>query len=128
MILKTIYVGNHLGQYHDWVEEHNCPLSMERGDAWWFPEIDFGHWGGAQARHPSRLISMVPEIIRSPHRKVVTVSEHLILAIQNLIRQRYHSPFEFEIYCGHSKAVMDVDGDFTYWPGDFFPERLELLR
>jgi len=128
MILKTIYVGNHLGQYHDWVEE-NCELGSSRRDqAWWFPEIDYGHYCMPRARHPSRLISMVPEIIQSRHKRVVTVSEHFILAIQKLVRQSYHSPDEFEIYCGQSKVVMDVDGDFTYWPGQFFPERLELLR
>lgn len=127
MILKTIYVGNRLGEYHEWVEENAKPMSREGHDAWWYPEIEYDCYAQAKPRHPARIIRMVPEILKSPHRKVVTMSEHLILAIQQLVRRGELGHNQIEIYCGRCKARLNTKGDFAYWPGDFFPERLELL-
>lgn len=125
---KTIYVGDHHGEYHQWVQENDHPTKPQHGDAWWFPEIDYGHYGGARARHPARIIELVPEILRSPHRKVVTVSEHIVLAVQQLVRMGRLGDRDVKIFCGHYETIMDTDGDFIYWPGGFFNERLELLR
>jgi hypothetical protein len=125
---KTIYVGAPNGDWHQWVEESNDYTSRQHDDAWWFPEIDLGHCGGAQARHPARIIKMVPGILRSPYRKIVTNSEHIILAIQQLIRKGQLGHREVSIFCGYREVVLDTDGDFIFWPGPFFNERLELLR
>jgi hypothetical protein len=123
----TIYVGTKDGRFDLWVEERiEC-----RGkhpfiaDAWWFPEIDYGHRGQPVARHPARVVELTQEMIG---KTVVTMSEHIVLAFQKFLRDGVVDWRDLDIYVGNCHIKMDTDGDLEYWPGGFFDERLALLR
>lgn len=94
-------------------------------DVWFFPEIDYGCRGGPIARHPKKIIEIVPNMIG---RSIITMSEHIILAFQQLVRQRKIEWAALELYCGDMRVYHGDDGDLEYWPNGFFRERLELLR
>ncbi len=119
----TIYTCGANQVWNTWVEEHSQP--MRHGGAWWFPEIDHGHRAGAVARHPHRIIELVHYMVG---RRIVTVSEHIILAFQKLVRIGRLDPDGLHLYCGNTRVLVDKDGDLLNWPGPFFNERLTLLR
>ncbi len=108
--------------FNTWVEEHSQPMRTSR-TAWWFPEIDHGHRCGATARHPRRIIELVPEMVG---KQIVTMSEHIILAFQQLVRREEIDPDMLYLYCGNTLVEVDEDGDLVNWPGPFFNERLTL--
>jgi len=92
---------------------------------WFFPEIDYGHQGGPVARHPAQTLKLVPIMAGFD---VITMSEHIVLAFQQLIRQKKIEWCALRLYCGDTRVNFDNDGDLEYWPNGFFRERLELLR
>jgi hypothetical protein len=98
---------------------------MRLDEAWWFPEVDHGHHLGAIPRHPRRIIELVPDMVGQ---RIVTVSEHIILAFQKLVRIGRLEPEQLQLYCGNNRVSIDNDGDLVDWPGPFFDERLSLLR
>jgi len=119
----TIYCADKWGAFHPWVLKNGQPMRLDA--AWWFPEIDRGARNGAVPRHPQRIIELVPDMVG---RRIVTMSEHIILAFQKLVRLGLHEPKKLRLYCGATRVHVDKDGDLENWPGDFFPERLNLLR
>ena len=125
--MKTIiYCGGKNGQYHPLAEDRiYCGVPKGGGECWFFPEIDYGCCGGPVARHPARIVELVPEMIG---KTIITMSEHIILAFQQLVRDKSIEWCELELYCGNMQVYFDSDGDLEYWPGGFFNERLELLR
>lgn len=116
----TIYTCN--GPYdvfHDWVKDHSKPMRLD--EAWWFPEIRHIEHGAIPV-HPREQIEMVSDMVGN---RIVTMSEHIILAFQKLVRIRR---LEYlELFCGNTLVEVDKDGDLVNWPGPFFNERLELL-
>jgi hypothetical protein len=58
---------------------------------------------------------------------IVTMNEHIILAFQKMVRDGHLDPARLFLYCGATHVRVDKDGDLENWPGDFFPERLDLL-
>jgi hypothetical protein len=119
----TIYCGNDRGEFQPWVDRHGQP--MNHNEAWWFPEIDYGCRGGAVPRHPRRVIELVPDMIG---KTIVTMSEHIVLAFQQLVRKGEICRHDLELHCGCRLIYVGDDGDLDFWPGGFFPERLGLLR
>jgi hypothetical protein len=93
----------------------------------WFPEIDHAHrLGGAIPRTASQQIELVPTMVG---KRIVTLSEHIILAFQKRIRDGLLDPNDLYLYCGNQLIHLDDDGDMLDdWPGGFFTERLSLLR
>jgi hypothetical protein len=97
---------------------------MRLDEAWWWPEIkQIEH--GAIPVHPREQIEMVTDMVG--HR-IVTMSEHIILAFQKLVRVGRMDPDSVLLYCGNTRIKIDEDGDLDNWPGPFFNERLILLR
>jgi hypothetical protein len=58
---------------------------------------------------------------------IVTMSEHIVLAFQQLLRQGKLDWRDLDMYVGNMSINFNTDGDLEYWPGGFFTERLELL-
>ena len=109
--------------FHDWVEDQANRL---KGVWWWFPEIDHGAGHGAIPRTPSQQIELVPKMVGT---RIVTISEHIILAFQKRIRDGLLDPDDLYLFCGNQLIHLDDDGDMLDdWLGGFFPERLALLR
>jgi hypothetical protein len=93
--------------------------------------------------HP-RLQADLGELVAASIRKpyghsflIETHSEHLVLRIQKLVRDRTLKPEDVSVLFvsrGHQGSSiqtirLDSDGDFVdEWPGGFFPERLRELR
>ncbi|GIW83134.1 MAG: hypothetical protein KatS3mg105_4941 [Gemmatales bacterium] len=85
------------------------------------------------------LGDLLVEAIRKPHYQrfiVETHSEHLVLRLQRLIRERKLQPEDVSvIYVSRGvsgaqaqRLAIDESGDFMDdWPGGFFPERLREL-
>jgi hypothetical protein len=123
----TIYVGDRKGQFHRLIEEDivRGDRRARSSDKWFFPEIDYGCRGGPIARHPARIVELAPEMVG---KTIVTMSEHIVLAFQQMLRRMELDWRDLELYCGNMQIKMDTDGDMEYWPGGFFTERLELLR
>jgi hypothetical protein len=123
----TIFCGSKHGKFHYLIENRvYCGKSRAIVDGvWFFPEIDYGHQGGPVARHPSQILAMVSELVGL---KIVTMSEHIVLAFQQLVRQKKIERASLRLYCGDTPVYLDDDGDLEYWPNGFFNERLELLR
>ncbi len=120
--MGTIYTCGSDQVFHDWVENHCKPMRLD--EAWWFPEVDRGHRGGAIPRHPRRQIELVPSMVGC---RIVTISEHIILAFQKLVRVGRLDPDNLFLCCGNTLVEVDEDGDLVNWPGPFFNERLTLL-
>jgi hypothetical protein len=104
-----------------------------------FPElVDITYPGHSESapRHPSELITMLPELIG---RTFVTVSEHLILMFLKEVRDGRIDPTELLIYYvdrmdfehnhlpGRRIRVTRGGNLVDDWPGGFFRERAELL-
>jgi len=124
-VSKTIiYCGDRVGVFNLKVDEALDSIELRR-DFWCFPEIDYGRRGGPVARHPARLLELVPQMIG---RQIITMSEHIVLAFQQMVRDGTLSRDELELYCAERRILLDLDGDIIYWPGGFFDERLGLLR
>ena len=124
--VTTIYCGQEDGKFHRLVEERiNSGRHRAQDETWFFPEIDYGCRGGPIARHPARIIKLVPDMVG---RTIITMSEHIILAFQQLVRQKCIEWNELELYCGDTRVYLGDDGDLEYWPGPFYNERLGLLR
>ena len=123
--MRTVIYTRGSGQYdgfHDWCEAHCKPMRLE--EAWWFPEIKLIEHGAIPV-HPREQIEMVFDMVGQ---RIVTVSEHIILAFQKLVRIGQLDPDDLYLYCGNTLVEVDEDGDLVNWPGPFFSERLELLR
>ena len=123
--VTTIYCGQEDGKFHRLVEERiNSGMHRAQDETWFFPEIDYGCRGGPIARHPARIIELVPDMIG---RTIITMSEHIILAFQQLVRDDKLGFEDLHLYCGDMRIYLHVDGDLACWPKGFFQERLELL-
>ena len=122
--VTTIYCGQEDGKFHRLVEERiNSGRHRAQDETWFFPEIDYGCRGGPIARHPARIIDLVPDMIG---RTIITMSEHIVLAFQQLVQQKR---IEYlKLFCGDMRVYHGDDGDLEYWPNGFFNERLGLLR
>ncbi len=118
----TIYCGDSFGAFHPWIIYNGQP--MDWNTAWWFPEIDYGCHHSTVPRHPRRIIELVPDMVG---KRIVTMSEHIILAFQKMVRDRHFDHKQLSLYCGATHVFVDEDGNLENWPGDFFPERLDLL-
>ncbi len=119
--MKTvIYTCNSDMVFNTWVKEHR-PMRLD--EAFWFPEIERIE-DGAIPRHPHELIKMVPDMIGE---RIITISEHIILAFQKLVRIGLVDPDDLYLYCGNTPVEVNEDGDLVNWPGPFFNERLALL-
>ncbi len=121
-----IYCGRSDGTFHRYIEHELTQMNPRNPDYWWFPEIQV--WENDDeivARHPAQIVDLVPEMVG---RTIVTMSEHIILAFQKMLRDGKIHWTELDLFCGDSRVVFDTDGDLEYWPGRFFTERLELLR
>jgi hypothetical protein len=127
MKLETIiYCGDTHGRFHHLIEDQvRCVRTRAiHNGTWFFPEIDYGHEGGPVARHPSQTLKLVPIMIGF---NIITMSEHIVLAFQQLVRQKKIDPLLLRLYCGNTSVYFDLDGDLEYWPNGFFSERLGLL-
>jgi len=120
-----IYVGEHDGRFHHEVKEDFHPLSPRHHEYVWFPEIDYGSRNFARARHPRQIMRLIPELVGE---RIVTMSEHIVLAFQQMVRQGTIDQLYLFLYCGETLVELDEEGDLMNWPGQFFDERLELLR
>jgi hypothetical protein len=120
--MKTvIYTCGPDRRFNEWVGEHQ-PMCLD--EALWFPEIEHIEHGAIPV-HPHELIKLVPGMVGE---RIVTMSEHIILAFQKLVRVGLIDPDDLYLYCGNTIVEVDEDGDLANWPGPFFNERLSLLR
>lgn len=115
-----IYCVDNFGEFHTWVNEHSQPMRLE--DAWWFPEIKLIEHGAIPV-HLRKQIKMIPDMVG---KRIVTMSEHIILAFQKLVRIGRLKPEHLQLYCGNNRVLIDENGNLVNWPGQFFPERIAL--
>lgn len=120
----TIYscgCGPYAMVFNDWVTDQ----SNQKDGALWFPEINYNSRLGPIPRTPSRQIDLVPSMIGS---RIITASEHIILAFQKRVRDGLLDPDYLYLFCGNQLIDLDDNGDMLdEWSGGFFPERLSLL-
>lgn len=86
----------------------------------WFPETGL---------HPAQVVEWAKQVDEGEY---ATHSEHILLALQQRIKQGELSPSDLSVQfweCGKwTEVVFCEDGDMeTDWPNGFFLERLELF-